>query len=100
MKLNMSIRHWTPIALALGCLTPAILHAQTSTLSPAAAPVDAYPIGGKLSVDMVMIKADALGVPLRHGAIMPGSEEVQLNGHRLKSGADYTMDNDAGMVYL
>jgi hypothetical protein len=41
-----------------------------------------------------------MGVPLRHGGVIAGSEQVTLNGRRLKRGDDYSMDNDAGIVYL
>jgi hypothetical protein len=100
MKLQMSLRHWTPIALLFGCLTPALLHAQTPQNSQSAKPPENAAVGGKLSVDLMFTKPDALGVTLRHGAIIAGSVEVSLDGHKLQPGQDYNIDLDSGVVYL
>ena len=100
MKLLMGLRHWTPIALLFGCLTPALLPAQTLDPSAPTQPPQNNAVGGKLSVDLMFTQAEALGVTLRHGAVVPGSEEVSVDGRRLKRGDDYTIDNDAGIVYL
>lgn len=100
MKLQMSLRQATPIALLFGCLTPALLHAQTlDPATPQKAPETAA-VGGKLSVDLVFLKPDTLGVPLRHGAVIAGSEAVTYNGRKLRRGEDYSIDNEAGVVYL
>ena len=99
MRLQMSVRHWTPIALVLGCLTPALLLAQSLDPSNAqATPKNA--VGGKFSFDLIYTRLDSLGVTLRHGGIIPGSEEVSLDDRKLVAGQDYTIDDASGVVYL
>ncbi len=57
-------------------------------------------IGGSTSIDMIRLRGASPGVPLRFGNVMPGSERVSLDGSPLVAGQDYSMDYEAGVVYL
>lgn len=96
MKLHMGKRQWTPIALGLILVVPAHLHAQTSASEPAPAPQ----LGGRSTIDLIAVRPGSPGVPLRHGAVVPGSEQVSLDGRTLRRGMEYSIDNEAGVVYL
>ncbi len=100
MKLQMGKRHWTPIALILGCVAPAFLPAQSSPANTPNPAQENNAVGGKLSVDLVTVKQDELGLTLRHGNVVAGSEQVLLDGRKLRRGDDYSIDNDSGIVYL
>ena len=100
MKLKMSLRHWTPVALILGCSAPALSPAQAPQQNSGQKPPENNAIGGKLSVDLMFVKQDAMGIPMRHAGVIAGSEEISLNGRKLKRGDDYTIDNEAGIIYL
>src|SRR5579885_304954 len=101
MNLRMGTRQWTPVAFGWVLLVPALVPAQILPLQqPQTDSSAGQQIGVKMSIDLIQVKPDALGVPLRHGGVIPNSETVELNGRHLKPGMDYTMDNDQGMVYL
>ena len=88
MDVDMSKRLFAPVALGFYLLAPALLHAQSSLGSaPSAAPASPQ-VGGKLTVDLVTVNPNSLGLTLRHGSVAPGSEQVQYNGHRLQTGQD------------
>lgn len=57
-------------------------------------------VGGKPTIDMIVIKAELPSVPLRNGGVVQGSESVQLNGRVLVRGVDYQLDLAAGVIYL
>ncbi|MFZ4507516.1 MAG: hypothetical protein ACOYON_07445 [Fimbriimonas sp.] len=57
-------------------------------------------LGGTSTIDLITLKGTNPGVPLRFGAIFPGSERVQLGSQILVRGQDYTVDNAAGVIYL
>lgn len=57
-------------------------------------------VGGKPTIDMIVIKAEIPSVPLRNGGVVKGSESVQLNGKTLIRGVDYQLDLEAGVIYL
>ncbi|MCX7798887.1 MAG: hypothetical protein N2109_00920 [Fimbriimonadales bacterium] len=66
--------------------------------SPAA---DAKPVlGGKPSIDVIVVEGSLPSVPLLRGGVLPGSESVTLNGQALERGTDYQIDYPAGVVYL
>lgn len=56
--------------------------------------------GGSHTIDFVVLKALNPGVPLRHGNVVPSSEQVLFGGAVLQRGTDYSMDYSAGVVYL
>ena len=76
---------------------PLAVSAQTT---PTQANQGAAQVGGVSTVDYVNLRAGNIGTPLRFGSVVPGSEQIQLGGRILKSGTDYGMDYDSGMVYL
>lgn len=82
------------IVAALAVLGSKAGLAQTST------PAASAPIGGKTSMDMIVIEANNPSVPLRNAGVVPQSETLELDGRRLISGKDYTIDYGTGMVYL
>ena len=96
----MSLRPLMPVALGLAFVTPALLCAQTQPTAQVQNGPVGQQVGGKMSVDLIILKADQLGVPLRHSGLIPNSEEVSLNGHKLRQGQDYNVDPDSGMIYL
>lgn len=57
-------------------------------------------LGGVATIDVITIDAQTLGIPLRRGALIPGSERVEFNGRTLKKGTDYAIDYAAGVLYL
>ncbi|MEQ1933360.1 MAG: hypothetical protein ABL962_05705, partial [Fimbriimonadaceae bacterium] len=61
---------------------------------------DQNQIAGTPTMDMVILKGNQPGVPLRFGSIVPGSESVNFDGRKLVKGKDYQMDYAAGVVYL
>lgn len=95
----MGKRHWTPAALGLVLFVPALLHAQTELSNPLE-PKVAQQLGGQSSVDLITLRAGTPSIPLRHGSVISGSEQVQLNGRSLRRGSDYTVDLEAGVIYL
>lgn len=100
MRVDMRTRLFLPVALGFYLLAPVSLRAQ-SLLSPTATPSQAGPqLGGKFTVDLVTISPNSLGLTLRHGSMVPSSEQVSYNGRKLQPGQDYTVDNDSGEIYL
>ncbi|HWD39498.1 MAG TPA: hypothetical protein VG944_11660 [Fimbriimonas sp.] len=55
---------------------------------------------GQQSVDIIALRSYVGGTPLRHGNLIPGSEQLQLNGKTLTPGEDYAIDYVAGVIYL
>ena len=97
----MRTRLFAPVALGLYLLAPAPLHAQ-GLLSPTTTPppTAGVQVGGKFTVDLVTVNPNSLGLTLRHGSMVAGSEEVSYNGRKLVPGQDYTVDNESGVIYL
>lgn len=83
----------------LALLPSSIIWAQ---LLGAGAPEPASPpeLGGKTTIDLVMVDAEGAPLPLKHGGIVPNSEVVEVDGRRLELGADYTLDYAGGVLYL
>ncbi|MBS1718465.1 MAG: hypothetical protein JSS72_12115 [Armatimonadetes bacterium] len=52
------------------------------------------------STEFITLHAAGPAVALKHGNVMPGSETVTLNGNALTLGTDYTLDAQAGVIYL
>jgi hypothetical protein len=82
--------------LALACLS----RAQQPIAATTPATVNPGPAIGLQSVDLIPLRAYVGGTPLRYGNIIPGSEQVQLNGTMLVNGRDYALDDIAGVIYL
>ncbi len=57
-------------------------------------------VGGKPSIDVVVIDGPLPSVPLLNGGVVPKSEVITLNGQLLERGVDYQIDYPAGVVYL
>lgn len=57
-------------------------------------------LGGKATIDVITLRENMVGIPLRFPAVIAGSESVQFNGKTLTRGADYQIDADSGVVYL
>ncbi len=55
---------------------------------------------GKPAVDIMPAQSRSLGLPLRHGNIVPGTVHVLLGTQSLKEGEDYTLDYAGGVLYL
>lgn len=95
----MSTRRFRPVALALALIAPTLLAAQQPLLPTSSVGAPAQ-VGGKSTVDLVTVRSGSPGVPLRNGAVIPGSERVQLGAKVLRRGVDYSLDAEAGVLYL
>lgn len=51
-------------------------------------------------MDLLTVRANSPGVPLKHGNVIPGSERVQLGSQVLQREVDYTLDHESGVVYI
>ncbi len=63
-------------------------------------PAEQAVTGGIATLDLLALREGALGAPLRYGAVVPGSEVIDLNGRTLARGREYTLDTATGVVYL
>ncbi len=93
--------NWKKVGCFALCSLPMAAHSQTPlSLNPndPATPVNV--VGGTAAFDLLTIRANSPGVALKHGNVVQGSERVQLVGAILQRGVDYTMDYEAGMVYI
>jgi hypothetical protein len=61
---------------------------------------NASQLGGTPATDYIRLTNAITGVPLRYGNVIQGSELVTLNGYKLESGKDYTLDAAVGVIYL
>jgi hypothetical protein len=57
-------------------------------------------LGGTATIDLIVLREGMLGVPLRYGGVLPGTERVEFNGRSLQRGVEYQIDADSGVVYL
>lgn len=89
-------------ALVVGVVSalPFAAQAQTpsSTITGNAAPTG--PATSAFSTDIIHVNNAGPGIPLKHGAVVPQSEVVYLDGTPLARGADYQVDCVAGVLYL
>lgn len=83
----------TVAATMVGAQSPFALNPTTER------PLD-LELGGISTVDIVILEPGELGAALKNGAVKRGSEQVDVNGRVLRRGVDYTMDYEAGVVYL
>ena len=89
----------------VGCVAlislPLAAHSQTPfNLSTDDPNKPANLAGGTAALDLLTVRANTPGVPLKHGNVIRGSERVQLGAAVLKNGEDYSMDYVAGVVYI
>ncbi len=93
--------NWKKVGCFALCALPMAVRAQSpfnvSTTDPNSA---ANVAGGTAAMDLLTVRANTPGVPLKHGSVISGSERVQLGGAVLQRGVDYTMDYATGMVYI
>jgi hypothetical protein len=57
-------------------------------------------VGGRTSIDLIRLDGGLPTVPLRNSGVIPGSEQIWLDGVPLRRGEDYELDAAAGVVYL
>lgn len=57
-------------------------------------------VGGRASLDLIVLRSTQFSFPLRYGNVIPQSESVELAGRRLQRGRDYAIDYDAGSITL
>lgn len=84
------------LTVALGAWTHGQVSMEANGTSETPTPV----VAGRQSIDLVPVRPDEIGLALRHGYIVPGSEQLELGGRVLKRGRDYHLDAEAGVVYL
>lgn len=93
--------NWKQVGCFALCSLPLVVHAQTPyRLNPDEQNAPLNNVGGTAALDLLSVRANSPGVPLKHGNVIPGSERVQLAGTTLQRGVDYTMDHEAGVVYI
>lgn len=89
------------MAVLAGAAALAAVACAQQPLVNATAPTTVAPaVIGIQSVDLIPLRAYVGGTPLRHGNVIPGSEQVQLNGITLGVGDAYAMDYVSGVIYL
>jgi hypothetical protein len=86
--------------LALTAVLSSAAHAQVAGSPDPATPAPTTEIGGSATIDVINLRANTLGIPLRHGGVLSGSERVDLNGTTLRRGEDYQIDLASGVIYL
>lgn len=64
------------------------------------ATVEDNKIGGQTALDLIQLDSSATTIPLRYGAVVEGSERLEIEGRALKRNADYAIDYASGIVYL
>src|SRR5579871_90030 len=96
----MGRRSWGVLAWGVIAAQPLSAPAQQVTTNAQTVSVAPAEVGGSPSSDVVNVSPGDPTVPLRHSGIIARSERVFLNGQALTSGADYSLDYDAGILYL
>jgi hypothetical protein len=95
------MRSWKAFIGGLIGALPAAAVAQTPFNAGEPTPNAEVPeVGGKPTVDLILIKSETPSVPLRNGGLLKGSERVRLDGRTLIRGVDYQLDLESGVVYL
>lgn len=94
-----TLKRWIAIAAVA---TPVVVPAQVALPS---GPEEAqnqgeFQVGGKSSMDLIRLDTQRFSFPLRYGLLRTGSERVELDGQLLLKDRDYTIDYEAGVVYL
>lgn len=80
---------------------PGLAAAQTPfNVNPGTDGPQTAAVGGKPTIDVIVLKAALPSVPLRNGGVIQGSESIQLGGRVLVRGVDYQLDLEAGVIYL
>jgi hypothetical protein len=93
--------NWRKVGCFALCTLPMAARAQTPfNLNPDDPNKAANIAGGTAAMDLVTVRANSPGVPLKHGNVIKGSERVQLGAAVLQRGVDYTMDYATGVVYI
>ncbi|HJP83224.1 MAG TPA: hypothetical protein VJ835_06925, partial [Fimbriimonadaceae bacterium] len=93
--------NWKQVGCFALCALPLATRAQTPfNLAPDDPNKAQNLVGGTNALDMVPVRANSPGVPLKHGNVIKGSERVQLGAEVLKRGSDYTVDYASGVVYI
>ncbi len=93
--------NWKKVGSFALCALPMAVHAQLPFgLNPEDKSKPQNSVGGSAALDLLTVRSNNPGVPLKHGNVVAGSERVQLAGTVLQRGVDYTIDNEAGVVYI
>lgn len=89
----MNIRSFLVLSLVVAC--------QLSFADETPAPAQAKPnLAGQTAFDLIHITDSTPTIPLKNGKVVPGSEQVDVDGKVLKRDRDYVIDNSRGVVYL
>ncbi len=94
-----TLKRWIAIAAVA---TPVVAVGQVALPSTPeeAASQGEFQVGGKSSMDLIRLDTQRFSFPLRYGLVRVGSEKVELDGQLLVKDRDYTIDYEAGVVYL
>ncbi len=57
-------------------------------------------VAGKVAFDAIRVTQGVPSIPLRHPGVVPQTEEVTLDGVRLRPGDQYSVDHAAGVIFL
>jgi hypothetical protein len=91
------------MALGAALALPVLASAQTAPFrvdAESASGAAKEQVGGTTAMDLITLRAGGPGVPLKNGAVISGSERVELDGRVLRRGHDYNVDYTAGVIYL
>jgi len=92
---------WRRLGLGISSILPVVAPAQSSfNESPGVVQPPLQTLTGTATIDLIRLQAMGPGVPLRFGAVIPGSERVEHEGRVLQKGVDYQIDYETGVVYL
>jgi hypothetical protein len=93
--------NWKKVGCVAIWTLPLAVQSQTPfNLDTSGSNIPANTVGGTAALDLLTIRANSPGVPLKHGNVIPGSERVQLGGAVLQRSVDYTVDYVTGVVYI
>ena len=97
--LAQALKRWIALAVAAA---PVVALPQvglpTREVANESGPV--LQLGGRASMDLIRLDYGRFSFPLRFANVLRGSETLEMEGRKLRSGIDYTIDYKAGVIYI
>ncbi len=97
--LAQALKRWIALAVAA---TPVVALSQVALPTREAANESGprLQLGGRASMDLIRLDYGRFSFPLRFANVLRGSETLEMEGRKLRSGIDYTIDYKAGVIYM
>ena len=97
--LARALKRWIALAVAA---TPVAALSQVALPTREAANESGprLQLGGRASMDLIRLDYGRFSFPLRFANVLRGSETLEMEGRKLRSGIDYTIDYKAGVIYM